>query len=221
MAPTIKIAPPAGSGGRCGLLCLGGIRDNNLSDPPAPAISARRCKPGHLPSLDRVRQRESFGSVRPLFAGSGQLRPKGPPECKPGNPSWWLALRTGAPRLVDDPKPPESSRQAKPGPSAVLQPREARGGGAVPGMAAIFCRECITEHEDRVVCTACLRKLGSAVPRAPRLPACSASASACSGSCWPGFSFISRARDCFPCQPPSMKGRCGRSPGGRGNELHG
>ena len=28
-----------------------------------------------------------------------------------------------------------------------------------PECAHFFCRECITEHDDRVVCTACLRKL--------------------------------------------------------------
>ena len=28
-----------------------------------------------------------------------------------------------------------------------------------PGCGQFFCRECITEHEDRVLCTGCLRKL--------------------------------------------------------------
>jgi len=28
-----------------------------------------------------------------------------------------------------------------------------------PECGQFFCRECITEHEDRVICTACLRKL--------------------------------------------------------------
>ena len=28
-----------------------------------------------------------------------------------------------------------------------------------PGCRRFFCRECITEHEDRVICAACLRKL--------------------------------------------------------------
>jgi len=28
-----------------------------------------------------------------------------------------------------------------------------------PECRQFFCRECITEHEDRVLCTACLRKL--------------------------------------------------------------
>jgi hypothetical protein len=28
-----------------------------------------------------------------------------------------------------------------------------------PECGQFFCRECITEHEDRVVCTACLKKL--------------------------------------------------------------
>ena len=28
-----------------------------------------------------------------------------------------------------------------------------------PGCAHFYCRECITEHEDRVVCAACLKKL--------------------------------------------------------------
>ena len=30
-----------------------------------------------------------------------------------------------------------------------------------PECRQYFCRECITEHDDRVVCTACLRKLVS------------------------------------------------------------
>ncbi len=28
-----------------------------------------------------------------------------------------------------------------------------------PDCGRFFCRECVTEHEDRVLCTACLRKL--------------------------------------------------------------
>src|SRR2546421_6533413 len=28
-----------------------------------------------------------------------------------------------------------------------------------PSCGQTFCRECITEHEDRVICAACLRKL--------------------------------------------------------------
>ncbi len=28
-----------------------------------------------------------------------------------------------------------------------------------PGCGQSYCRECITEHDDRVLCTACLRKL--------------------------------------------------------------
>lgn len=28
-----------------------------------------------------------------------------------------------------------------------------------PGCGHFFCRECITEHDDRVICAACLRKL--------------------------------------------------------------
>ena len=28
-----------------------------------------------------------------------------------------------------------------------------------PECGQFFCRECVTEHEDRVICTACLRKL--------------------------------------------------------------
>jgi hypothetical protein len=35
-----------------------------------------------------------------------------------------------------------------------------------PECRRFFCRECITEHEDRVICAACLRKL--AQTRAPR-----------------------------------------------------
>ena len=28
-----------------------------------------------------------------------------------------------------------------------------------PGCGQCFCRECVTEHDDRVICTACLEKL--------------------------------------------------------------
>jgi len=28
-----------------------------------------------------------------------------------------------------------------------------------PGCAQYFCRECVTEHDDRVLCAACLKKL--------------------------------------------------------------
>ena len=31
-----------------------------------------------------------------------------------------------------------------------------------PGCTRYFCRECITEHEDRVLCTACLAKISAA-----------------------------------------------------------
>jgi hypothetical protein len=31
-----------------------------------------------------------------------------------------------------------------------------------PGCGNCFCRECITEHEDRVLCAACLRRAGRA-----------------------------------------------------------
>jgi hypothetical protein len=33
-----------------------------------------------------------------------------------------------------------------------------------PGCGQYFCRECITEHDDRVICAACLRKLAQAPP---------------------------------------------------------
>lgn len=36
-----------------------------------------------------------------------------------------------------------------------------------PECSRFFCRECITEHEDRVLCTACLKKLAH-VPLAKR-----------------------------------------------------
>jgi hypothetical protein len=38
-----------------------------------------------------------------------------------------------------------------------------------PECGQCFCRECITEHEDRVVCSACLKKLVR-VPLARRSP---------------------------------------------------
>lgn len=33
-----------------------------------------------------------------------------------------------------------------------------------PQCGHCFCRECITEHDDRVICAACLRKLAQAPP---------------------------------------------------------
>ena len=36
-----------------------------------------------------------------------------------------------------------------------------------PECTQFFCRECITEHDDRVVCSACLKKLAR-VPRTAR-----------------------------------------------------
>jgi hypothetical protein len=33
-----------------------------------------------------------------------------------------------------------------------------------PQCGHYFCRECITEHDDRVICAACLRKLAQARP---------------------------------------------------------
>jgi hypothetical protein len=33
-----------------------------------------------------------------------------------------------------------------------------------PQCGHCFCRECITEHDDRVICAACLRKLAQARP---------------------------------------------------------
>ena len=38
-----------------------------------------------------------------------------------------------------------------------------------PQCGHCFCRECITEHDDRVICAACLRNLGETKP-APRRP---------------------------------------------------
>ncbi len=34
-----------------------------------------------------------------------------------------------------------------------------------PNCANYFCRECVTEHDDRLVCAACLRRLSSPAPR--------------------------------------------------------
>ena len=36
-----------------------------------------------------------------------------------------------------------------------------------PECARVFCRECVSEHDDRVICAACLKRLGAkAAPRA-------------------------------------------------------
>jgi hypothetical protein len=37
-----------------------------------------------------------------------------------------------------------------------------------PECGFYFCRECITEHDDRVICAACLKKLAQKEARAPR-----------------------------------------------------
>lgn len=34
-----------------------------------------------------------------------------------------------------------------------------------PHCTRFFCRECVTEHDDRVICASCLRALSSAKPR--------------------------------------------------------
>ena len=34
-----------------------------------------------------------------------------------------------------------------------------------PECRQFFCRECITEHDDRVICAACLRRLARPAPR--------------------------------------------------------
>jgi hypothetical protein len=38
-----------------------------------------------------------------------------------------------------------------------------------PECGQFYCRECITEHEDRVICAACLRKLAARPPRRRRV----------------------------------------------------
>jgi len=37
-----------------------------------------------------------------------------------------------------------------------------------PECGHYYCRECIAEHDDRVICAACLRKLAAASAAAPR-----------------------------------------------------
>lgn len=49
-----------------------------------------------------------------------------------------------------------------------------------PECTRFFCRECITEHDDRVICTACLKKLA----RVPLLKR-------------PAFAIIFRGAQCF------------------------
>ena len=38
-----------------------------------------------------------------------------------------------------------------------------------PECTHFFCRECITEHDDRIICASCLKKLAAA-PARPALP---------------------------------------------------
>lgn len=37
-----------------------------------------------------------------------------------------------------------------------------------PSCGQFYCRECITEHEDRVICAACLLRLGGTVEKTKR-----------------------------------------------------
>ena len=37
-----------------------------------------------------------------------------------------------------------------------------------PGCARFYCRECITEHDDRVLCADCMRKLGTELAHGKR-----------------------------------------------------
>jgi hypothetical protein len=37
-----------------------------------------------------------------------------------------------------------------------------------PECRGFFCRECVTEHDDRVICSACLRRIADVVEARPR-----------------------------------------------------
>jgi hypothetical protein len=37
-----------------------------------------------------------------------------------------------------------------------------------PECAHFYCRECVTEHDDRVICATCLRRLAAAAPQKRR-----------------------------------------------------
>jgi hypothetical protein len=51
-----------------------------------------------------------------------------------------------------------------------------------PECGQFYCRECITEHDDRVICAACLKKLADASTRpARRVPSVAPLASALGG----------------------------------------
>lgn len=37
-----------------------------------------------------------------------------------------------------------------------------------PLCSRLYCRECVTEHEERLICSACLARLAAAVPKSSR-----------------------------------------------------
>jgi hypothetical protein len=64
-----------------------------------------------------------------------------------------------------------------------------------PQCAQFYCRECITEHDDRVICAACLKKLLRADTEKPRPLALLGRAAAFSFSlliAWTAFYWIGR-----------------------------
>ena len=65
-----------------------------------------------------------------------------------------------------------------------------------PECGHFYCRECVTEHEDRVVCASCLRKLvRQSFSRTPSLAWVRRSAQALLGFClcWVFFYYFGRA----------------------------
>ena len=54
-----------------------------------------------------------------------------------------------------------------PAPSSLIAQRchhhaEREAVARCPGCGLFYCRECVTEHDDRVICAGCLRKLAAA-----------------------------------------------------------
>lgn len=69
-----------------------------------------------------------------------------------------------------------------------------------PNCANYYCRECVTEHEDRLICAACLRRLRSSAPRKRALGRAAGVLSAFAGLllAWLFFYYAGRALILIP-----------------------
>jgi hypothetical protein len=69
-----------------------------------------------------------------------------------------------------------------------------------PNCANYYCRECVTEHDDRLICAACLRRLSSPAPRQRALGRAAGLVSAFAGLllAWLFFYYAGRALILIP-----------------------